>query len=283
LLPNITSTDLITLQIQSGHGAKPDACFSKIVSLNLRIRELEQQIREEQNIPNDLEVLLLCQGKRLNEHDTIFDHREMLRNNALINCIFKGGYRKNWEEEEQYQDDKAEPVLECEFKSRPFGFAVWANHKGENGIVTKVCGSEALDLGIQIGYCVYKVNDICMFNKPYKEVMRCLKKSSCPLRITFLDLGQEYTIAFKTKPLGFTVNQDKEDNNARVSKINMRAAALGGVKIGSYITAVNNQLVFGMKHRDILTIISKSLFPINIRFRRPPKLRKKDRGSRKKK
>jgi len=266
-----------------GHGENPDTCFSKTVSLNLRVKELEQQIREDQNIPKDLGVLLLCQGEQLKKLDTILDHRDILSNNALINCIFKGDYCDNWEEEEQYQDDKAEPVLECEFKSRPFGFAVWANDKGENGIVTKVDGKEALDLGILIGYCVYKVNDQCVFNKPHKKVLSCLKNSSCPLRITFLDLGQEYTIAFKTKPLGFTVIQDKEDNNAKVCKINMRAAALGGVKIGSYITAVNNKLVFGMKHRDILSIISQSLFPINLRFRRPPKLSKRDRKSRKKK
>jgi len=266
-----------------GHGDKPDACFSKTVSLNLSVREFEQQIREEWNIPKDLEIILLCQGERLNELGTIYDQREVLIDNALICCIFHGGNCDNWEEEEEYQDDKAEPVLECLFESRPFGFALWANAKGENGIVTKVYGSEALDLGIQIGYCVYKVNDKCLFNKPHQQVMSYLQKSSCPLRITFLDLGQEYTIAFKTKPLGFTVIQDKDDNNAKVCKINMRATALGGVKIGSYITAVNNQLVFGMKHRDILNIISKSLFPINIRFRRPPKLRKRDRGSKKKK
>lgn len=282
--------DHITLRIQLDIDGDQGTKFTMTVPKSLHVEELKRVILKQKNLSKNAIVVLSCQEKILKDSTVTLDRLEFVTNNVLISCIVtkrEDEQVKADDEEAQYQDDKIEPVLECEFIKRPLGFAVWANEKGENAIVTKVAGQNALTLGIQIGYCVYKINDQCVLNKKHKEVLFCLKKTICPLRIIFVDLGQEYTIAFKTKPLGFTVVQDKEDNNAKVSQINMRAAALGGVRIGSYVTAVNNKLVFGMKHREILSIINNALFPINLRFRRPPKLSpmpsgKKDRTNRKK-
>merc|ERR1719373_104930 len=163
-------------------------------------------------------------------------------------------------------------VLTCEFKKRPFGFAVWANAQGKNAIVTKVAGANALKLGIQIGYVVYNCNGEKVYGRPHDEVLELLKTTKCPLKLEFADLAQAYVCAFTAKPLGFTVIQDREENNAKVSKINTRAAQNLGVLIGSYVVGVNNVNVFGKKHKQIIAEINKASFPINIKFRHPPAL-----------
>jgi len=273
---------LVTVKIQVGVDAAKAAKFGKTVPLDTTVDDLRRIIRlhMRDKIQEEDGVVLIWNGRALKNPDQTLEDLSMT-NDSFIICIVSQKTGREIEqqlmpddedEDAQYQSDKVEPILDCEFKSRPFGFAVWANEKGENAIVTKVAGKNALKLGIQIGYCVYKVNDTNVFNKKHNHVLDCLKNTTCPLRITFLDLGREYTIAFKTKPLGFTVIQDREENNAKVSKINTRAAAMVGVKIGSYVVAVNNNPVFGLKHRDIIKTINAANFPINLRFRRPPKL-----------
>lgn len=163
-------------------------------------------------------------------------------------------------------------VLRCVFDSRPFGFAVWANASGKNAIVTKVAGANALQLGIQIGYVVYNCNGEKVYGRPHDEVLELLKTTKCPLKLEFADLAQAYVCSFTAKPLGFTVIQDREENNAKVSKINTRAAQNLGVLIGSYVVGVNNANVFGKKHKAIIAEINKANFPINIKFRHPPAL-----------
>lgn len=163
-------------------------------------------------------------------------------------------------------------VLRCSFESRPFGFAVWANASGKNAIVTKVAGANALQLGIQIGYVVYNCNGEKVYGRPHDEVLELLKTTKCPLKLEFADLAQAYVCSFTAKPLGFTVIQDREENNAKVSKINTRAAQNLGVLIGSYVVGVNNVNVFGKKHKQIIAEINKASFPINIKFRHPPAL-----------
>jgi len=269
-------SELVNVNVQVGIGASA-SLFKKVVPCNSTIEDMRQIVRNHQKIADSHGVVIIWNAKKQMNADAQLNELGITEGSKII-CIVSQKTGRDIEalvpdeEEQQYQDDKVEPILDCEFKSRPFGFAVWANEKGENAIVTKVAGKNALKLGIQIGYCVYKVNDATVFNKKHNEVLDCLKNTSCPLRITFLDLGREYTIAFKTKPLGFTVIQDREENNAKVSKINTRAAAMVGVKIGSYVVAVNNQPVFGLKHREIIKIINSATFPINLRFRRPPKL-----------
>jgi len=271
-----TKNQEITISLQVGVG-KDAVKDSMTVSVNATVDDLRRLVRKKQNVSDESGVVIIANGSKLQNPDVTLEDLGMTDGSALFCIVSKTKGREIEQilpddEDAQYQDDKVEPILDCEFKSRPFGFAVWANEKGENAIVTKVAGKNALKLGIQIGYCVYKVNNEVVFNKKHNEVLDCLKNTSCPLRITFLDLGREYTIAFKTKPLGFTVIQDREENNAKVSKINTRAAAMVGVKIGSYVVAVNNQPVFGLKHREIIKIINSAMFPINLRFRRPPKL-----------
>jgi len=270
-------SDLITVRIQVG--VNKHKRFSKTVPQDSTVDDLRRIIRRNADLgisPSD-GVVLISNGQSLkNPSITLADLG--VCNDSLIICIISKETGREIEqllsdeEDTKYQDERVIPVLECEFTSRPFGFAVWANERGENAIVTKVAGKNALDLGVQIGYCVYKVNDLLVFNQSHEEVLGYLKNMRCPLRVTFIDLGREYTIAFQSKPLGFTVVQDREGNNAKVSKINKKKAVDAGVKIGSYVTAVNNLYVFGLGHRKIISIINKASFPIVLRFRRPPKL-----------
>lgn len=141
----------------------------------------------------------------------------------------------------------------------------------KNAIVTKVSRSSTVHRGVKIGYCVYKVNDTIVYGTDHKEVLMCLKQTDVPVRVQFVDLGSEETIIFHDKPLGFTVVEDKEKANAKVSKTEVRAASRG-VKVGSHIVSVNGDPVFGRMHKDICRIINGARFPIRLTFRRPPKL-----------
>jgi len=266
--------DLITVRIQVG--LDKSVRFSKTVPQDTTVDDMRHIVRQHQKIAASDGVVLISNGQSLKNPDiTLADLG--ICNDSMIICIISKEKGREIEkiigdENGQYENKRLEPVLECEFLSRPFGFAVWANESGDNAIVTKVAGRRALHLGIQIGYCVYKVNDILVFGCKHKEVLKCLKTTECPIKITFLDLGNEYTVSFERKPLGFTVVQDKESNNAKVSKINLKSAAQKGIKIGSYIVAVNDNRVFGMGHKSIIEIINKARFPIRLRFRHPPKL-----------
>jgi len=270
-------SDLITVRIQIG--VDKEKRFAKTVPQESTIDDLRRIIRRipELDISPSDGVVLISNGQSLKNPNITLADLGICSESLIICIISKETGREieqlvNDEEDTNYEDAKVMPVLECIFPSRPFGFAVWANERGQNAIVTKVAGRNALQLGVQIGYCVYKVNDMLVFNLSHEKVLGYLKKMKCPLRVTFIDLGREYTIAFQTKPLGFTVVQDKEGNNAKVSKINKKKAVDAGVKIGSYVTAVNNLYVFGYEHRRIISIINKAQFPIILRFRRPPKL-----------
>jgi len=270
-------SDLITVRIQIG--LNKEKRFGKTISQDSTIDDLRRIIRGNPDMdisPSD-GVVLISNGQSLKNPNITLADLGICSESLIICIISKETGREieqliNDEEDNTYEGEKFMPVLECIFTSRPFGFAVWANGRGENAIVTKVAGKNALREGIMIGYCVYKVNDKLVFNQSHEEVLGYLKTMSCPLKVTFIDLGREYTIAFQSKPLGFTVVQDREGNNAKVSKINKKKAVDAGVKIGSYVTAVNNLYVFGLGHRKIISIINKAEFPITLRFRRPPKL-----------
>merc|ERR1719204_1165834 len=129
-------------------------------------------------------VVLISNGQRLKNPDIALVDLGIC-NESMIICIISKEKGRNIEqlvgdeEERKYMEDVAEPVLECKFEKRPFGFAVWANEKAENAIVTKVAGKDALRLGIKIGFCVYRVNDQIVFNKTHKEVLDYLKNTRC--------------------------------------------------------------------------------------------------------
>jgi len=266
--------DLITVRVQVGLDKR--VRFSKTLPWNTTVDDMRHIIRQDQKIAHSDGVVLISNGEGLMNPDiTLADLG--ICNDSLIICIIskeKGRDIENiiGDDDGHNKNKRLEPVLECEFLSRPFGFAVWANQSGDNAIVTKVAGRRALCLGIQIGYCVYKVNDLLVFDWKHKEVLKCLKTTKCPIKITFVDMGNEYTVSFKGKPLGFTVVQDKESQNAKVSKINLNSAAKKGIKIGSYIVEVNDMRVFGLRHKNIIEIINRATFPIRLRFRQPPKL-----------
>jgi len=270
-------TDLITVRVQIG--LNKEKRFDETVLQDSTIDDLRRIIRQnpDLDISSSDGVVLISNGQSLKNPNITLADLGICSESLIICIISKHTGREieklfNDEEDANYENGKITPVLECVFHSRPFGFAVWANERGQNAIVTKVAGQNALQSGVKIGYCVYKVNDKLVFNKRHDEVLGYLKDWRCPIRITFIDLGREYTIAFQSKPLGFTVVQDREGNNARVSKINKKKAVDAGVKIGSYVTAVNNVHVFGSEHREIISTINEADFPIILKFRRPPKL-----------
>jgi len=253
--------------------------FTKTVPQDSTVDDMRRIIRQGQKIASSDGIVLISNGQSLKNPDiTLADLG--ICNDSMIICIISKEKGRDIEkligvDEEEHnraQANRMEPVLICEFISRPFGFAVWADESGGNAIVTKVAGRRALHLGIQIGYCVYKVNDIVVFNWKHGEVLNCLKTTACPIRLTFVDLGHEYTVSFVGKPMGFTVVQGKDANNAKVSKINLKSAAQKGIKIGSYIVSVNDHHVFGLKHKRIIDTINYAGFPIRLRLRHPPKL-----------
>jgi len=265
--------DLITIRIQVGLDKRIQ--FSKKVPQDSTVDDLRQIIRMNQKIDSSDGVVLISNGQSLKNPDLTMADLGIC-NDSMIICIISKEKGRNIEkllggdEEEEHSD--IEPVLECEFESRPFGFAVWPNERGNNAIVTKVAGKRALHHNIQIGYCVYKVNDTVVFGWRHEEVLSCLLNTACPLRIVFRDMGNEYTIVFRRKPLGFTVVPDNEMKNARVKKVHIRNLAQMGLKIGSYVVSANDKNLFGMNHEDILKSINNSRFPIKLRFRLLPKL-----------
>jgi len=252
--------------------------FTKTVLQDTTVEEMREIIREHEKIQPSHGIVLISNGKTLkNPELTLSDHG--ICNDSMIICIISKETGRDIElvtgeekEEVQFNDDMLEKAFECKFEEKPFGFAVWANEMGDNAIVTKVSGEQALKVGVKIGYCVYKLNNKPMFNRNHNDVLNDLKRVNCPVTISFLDLGHEYVITFQTKPLGFSVTQDKHENNAKVSKLNTGTAVSLGVQLGSHIIAVNDHDVFGMKYQQILDQINRAGFPITIRFRRTPKL-----------
>jgi len=273
---------LITVRIQVGLDKR--IRFSKTLPQDSTVDDMRRIIRQNQKIASSDGVVLISNGQSLKNPDiTLADLG--ICNDSMIICIISKEKGRDIEKlisvekgEGEQLRDKMEPVLECEFISRPFGFSVWADEGGDNAIVTKVSGRRALHLGIKIGYCVYKVNDIEVYHWRHTEVLNSLTSTPCPIRLTFIDLGYEYSVSFQSKPLGFTVVQGKDSKNAKVSKINLKSAAQKGVKIGSYVVTVNDQQVFGLKHRKVFKIIETAGFPIRLGLRHPPKLLIESRG-----
>jgi len=267
--------DLITVRIQVGLDKRIQ--FSKKVPQDSTVDDMRRIIRLHQKIDSSDGVVLISNGQSLKNPDITMADLGIC-NDSMIICIISKEKGRDIEmligdkEETPHKDNRMEPVLECVFVTRPFGFAVWPDEKGENAIIVKVARKTALQYGIQIGYCVYKVNNTIVFDRKHNEVLHFLKAITCPVRITFLDMGHEYTMIFQGKPLGFTVVHDKESNNARVSKINRKNPAEKGLKIGSYVISVNDKHVFGMRHTKIIECINDAQFPIRLKFRFPPKL-----------
>jgi len=266
-------SELITVRIQIG--VNNPKRFSIMFPSEFTVGDFRQLLRQEQRIDPTFGIVLIYNGGKLNDPDATL-YGLGICNDSLIICIISKNTGREIEalfgtKEEDKKDEDLRIVCEVEFYTRPFGFAVWADDKGENAIVTKVSRRSTIHRGVKIGYCIYKVNGLTVFGNRHKEVLNLLKNSECPVKVQFTDLGSEETIVFHSKPLGFTVVQDKEQTNAKVSKMENRAAKKG-VKIGSHIVSVDGEPVFGRSHRDICSIINSAKFPITITFRRPPKL-----------
>lgn len=271
----------INCKVQIGVGESSET-QKLLINSNLSIDELKKKISADQEKePSSCNII--WNGKKLKNGDMLLGEMGITEGSRLI-IIFSSTKPIDQQTKQEREETRiVEPmrpesekehkiVLACTFESRPFGFAVWANAHGKNAIVTKVAGTNALKLGIQIGYVVYNCNNVKVYGRPHDEVLELLKTTKCPLYLEFADLGDEYTCSFTAKPLGFTVIQDREENNAKVSKINTRAAQNLGVLIGSYVVGVNQTAVFGQKHKAIISHINRASFPINIRFRHPPPL-----------
>jgi len=270
-------SNFMTIRIQVG--VEDCSRFTKTILKDTTVKEMRNIIREHEKLEPLFGIVLIFNGKALKNPDhTLNDHG--ICNDSLIVCVISRNTGRDIElliaeenEEVQFNDEMLETALECKFHERPFGFAVWANEMGDNAIVTKVSGKYALDVGVKIGYCIYKLNNKhVMYNRKHNDVLYNLKSVKCPVTISFLDLGKEYVITFHMKPLGFSVTHDEDKNNAKVSKIETGTAIALGVQIGSHVIGVNNYDVFGMEYHQIIACINKAGFPITLRFRQPPKL-----------
>jgi len=258
-------------------GVENPTVFSERVDQHSTVAQIRQIIRLKHSIDSLDGVVLIWNGQSLkNPNSTMSDLG--ICNDSLIICIVSKETGREIEqligddEDAKYQDNNDSPEVVCEFASRPFGFSVWPNEKGENAIVTMVSGQSARDKGVKIGYCVYRVNDKIVFNGQHNDILDILRNLKCPIKLTFLDIALEYSILYTGKPLGFTVIQDREGNNARVRKINKRKERMEAPQIGSYVAAVSGMDVFGEPHKDIIELINAAGFPLEVRFRHPPKL-----------
>jgi len=264
-------SELITVRVQIG--VNDPKRFLKKAPSDFTVDDFRQLLREDEDIDAHFGIVLIYNGAKLSFPDATL-YELGICNDSLIICIISKNTGREIEElfgDEKKKDEDLKVVCELEFFTRPLGFSVWANEKGEDAIVTKVSRRSTIHRGVKIGYCIYKVNDTVVLGKRHKVVLNVLKKTLCPIKVHFIDRGVVDTIIFQTKPLGFTVVQDKECTNAKVCKTN-EWAAKKGVKIGSHIVAVNGQQVFGMNHKDICEIINNAKFPIKIAFRMPPQL-----------
>jgi len=266
-------SELITVRIQIG--VSEPKRFSYTAPWHFTVDEFRQLVRQDQRIDPSFGIVLIYNGGKLSEPAaTLYDLG--ICNDSLIICIISKNTGRQIEalfgNKEEDKDEDLKIVCDVEFYTRPFGFAVWANENGENAIVTQVSMQSTINRGLKIGFCIWKVNDTNVLGMRHREVLNLLKKTECPVRVQFIDRGIEETIIFQRKPLCFTVIQDKEMRNAKVSKAE-ESAAKKGVKIGSHIVSVNGEPVFGRSHIDILNIINKSTFPMDIVFRMPPILK----------
>jgi len=268
-------SELIAVRIQMG--VENPSVFSERVDLHSTVAHIRQIIRQKHSIDSFDGVVLIWNGQSLKNPDSTMSDLGIC-NDSLIICIVSKETGREIEqlieddEDAKYKDNNDSPEIVCEFSSRPFGFSVWPNEKGENAIVTMVGGQSAREKGVKIGYCVYKVNDKIVFNGRHNDILGILRNLKCPIKLTFLDLALEYSILYTAKPLGFTVIQDREGNNARVRKISKRKERMETPQIGSYITGVSGKDVFGEPHKDIIELINDAGFPLEVQFRHPPKL-----------
>jgi len=264
-------SELITVRVQMGVSSPRRVQFT--VPLETTVDDFRRLLRQDQNVDPSYGIVLIYNGTKLSDPDTSFEELGICNDSLIICIISKNTGREIEELFGDKEDEKADQDIACEidFNTRPFGFAIWANEFGKNAIVTKVSKRSTIEMGIRVGFCVYKVNDTIVLGWWHKEVLNCLKKTECPVKIQFIDRGWEQTLMFHSKPLGFTVVQDKQQTNAKVIKTEEQAASMG-VKIGSHIVKVNEEQVFGWLHKEICTIINKAKFPIKLTFRMPPKL-----------
>jgi len=264
-------SELITVRVQIG--VNDPKRFSKKAPSDFTVDDFRQLLREDEDIDPRFGIVLIYNGAKLSFPDATL-YELGICNDSLIICIISKNTGREIEAlfgDEKNKDEDLKVVCELEFFTRPLGFSVWANENGEDAIVTKVSRPSTIHRGVKIGYCIYKVNDIVVLGKRHKEVLNLLKKTSCPVKVQFIDRGMEESIIFLTKPLGFTVVHDQDCSNAKVSKTHAWAARKG-VKTGSHIVSVNGEQVFGMYHKDICEIINNAKFPIKIAFRMLPQL-----------
>jgi len=258
-------------------GVENPTLYPAKVQQDMTVAQMREIIRAEKSIDSMDGIVLIWNGQSLKNPDSTLSDLGVW-NDSLIICIVSKETGRGIEqlvgddEDAKYKDDNDNPEIVREFSSRPFGFSIWPNEKGENAIVTMVSAETLREKGVKIGYCVYKVNDTIVFNGKHDDILELLRNLKCPIRIAFLDLALEYSITYTGKPLGFTVIQDRKGNNARVRKINTLKDRMETPQIGSYVTAVSGKNVFGEPHKDIVALINEAGFPLEVQFRHTPKL-----------
>jgi len=268
-------SESIAVRIQMG--VENPTQFPVKLQQDSTVAKIRQIIRAQQSIDSLDGIVLIWNGQRLKNPDSAMSDLGIC-NDSLIICIVSKETGKDIEqligddEDAKYKDTSDNAKAVCEFVSRPLGFSVWPNEKGENAIVTAVAEEGVVKRGVKVGFCVYKVNDKNVFNDKHDDILELLRNLRCPLQIMFIDLALQYSIRYTGKPLGFTVIEDRKGNNARVRKITKERKDWETPQIGSYITAVGGKEVFGEPHQDIINLINNASFPFEVQFRHLPKL-----------
>jgi len=73
-------------------------------------------------------------------------------------------------------------------------------------------------------------------------------------------------IDFYTRPFGFAIWANEFGKNAIVTKVSMRSTIQRGVRIGYCVYKVNDTIVLGMEHKEVLNHLKKLDCPVRIQF-----------------
>lgn len=80
------------------------------------------------------------------------------------------------------------------------------------------------------------------------------------------DLGIACEIEFTTRPFGFSVWANEIGNNAIVTKISKRSTIDKGVKLGYCVFKIDDTVVLGWRHKEVLNFLKKSECPVRVQF-----------------
>eukprot|EP01084_Bolivina_argentea_P164741 286368_1 len=274
------STELIVSDINMINQIKP---AQKIVVNEHKAYDSES---EESDI-SDLETLSDAGGAETDHTDTTdytdpseeYDTNKIIQQSIMMQIEQKRLENKETKNIENTQLSQIEiatqkiTVCTHTFKFKPYGFSVAPDEFGCNAIVTKVTTKEALNAGLKIGFVVAKIDDQIVIDMPHEIILQFINEAKLPTTLCYADRGAEYDLLFEQKPLGFSIMKDENRRNGRVCRITSLLAQSLGVRIDSYLMAVNGNNCWGLNHNQIINLIKTATLPVRCTFREAPRLK----------